>query len=255
VDWKYYWNSFDNGQVLDEKATSLEAKQFVGNLTAAVPLQEHWRLLEFGCGTGHAAELLAPKVRELWVWDAAPRMLEQARRRVGGHRNVVLVRSADQLIRESAGAFDLVIVNSVVQYMSRLELTQWLPRWRDLIAEGGRLVISDLPQPGGRLSADVLSLLRFSLRAGVTINVVRSAFRNWLGYSRTRKSAGLLTLSREDVAALGGNVGFQVDFCPENLTYNKWRITAFLSRGVKTLWMPTLFEDMLDSLNAGRFLV
>jgi SAM-dependent methyltransferase len=229
MEWKAYWDGVEHPQILGDHGKA-EATDFVGRLATALPIRAHWRVLDFGCGSGHVAELLAPMVREVWLWDAAPRMLEHARRRVERLGNVVTVDSVDTLVKDRAGRFDLILVNSVIQYMQPSELTDWVRRWRDLMHDHGRIAISDIAQPGGRLIVDLASLLSFCRRGGLPVTrVAGPILRSWLAYFRTRASRPLLTLSRGEVAALARQAGLVVDFCPGNLTHRRDRLTAFMS--------------------------
>jgi ArsR family transcriptional regulator len=52
-----------------------------------------WTVADLGCGTGNAAELLAPWVEGVVAVDASPEMLDAARRRLADRDNVRFVRS------------------------------------------------------------------------------------------------------------------------------------------------------------------
>jgi SAM-dependent methyltransferase len=171
-------------------------------------------------------------VREVWLWDAAPRMLEHARRRVRRLSNVVTVDSVDKLVTDGSGRFDLVLVNSVVQYMEPSDLADWMRRWRDLVHDHGRIVISNIAQPGGRLIVDLAALLSFCRRGGLPVTrVTAPILRSWLAYFRARTARPLLTLTRGELAALARQAGLVVDFCPGNLTHRRDRLTAFMRHG------------------------
>ena len=69
------------------------------------------------------------------------------RRRAGQH--VLAYKNAcvlDRLDLESQDGpyIDVILVNSVIQYMSAEELSQWLGRWSHMLLPGGSLVISDI---------------------------------------------------------------------------------------------------------------
>src|SRR6185503_8738757 len=97
--------------------------------------------------------LLAPLVDEIWWWDQSNNMRAAAERNTAGLANA---RFCDLSAMPSAGPrgslcggapFDLILVNSVVQYMSPAEIWEWLGQWRSMLAPKGRLVLSDLIPP------------------------------------------------------------------------------------------------------------
>ncbi|MCA9291579.1 MAG: metalloregulator ArsR/SmtB family transcription factor [Phycisphaerales bacterium] len=51
-------------------------------------VDERWTVADLGCGTGNAAERLAPVVRQVIAVDREPAMLEAARKRLAGADNV-----------------------------------------------------------------------------------------------------------------------------------------------------------------------
>lgn len=51
-------------------------------------LPRHWTVVDLGCGTGNASELLAPCVAKVLAVDQSPVMLEAARRRLADFSNV-----------------------------------------------------------------------------------------------------------------------------------------------------------------------
>src|SRR5919106_2695601 len=78
------------------------------------------RVLEVGCGGGLLAERLAPHVERYRGVDFSAAALERARQRLEGLANapdIELIQGlADDWSGVEPGAFDLVVINSVVQY-------------------------------------------------------------------------------------------------------------------------------------------
>lgn len=57
-------------------------------------LRKDWVVADLGCGTGNAAELLAPFVRHVFAVDNSPPMLAAAKDRLRGVKNVTFVESS-----------------------------------------------------------------------------------------------------------------------------------------------------------------
>ena len=122
-----------------------EALEYVRRLASVVGLAADQVVLDFGGGLGFVAETLAPMVGAVWWWDPSPAMQAAALRRLAPVPNA---RLAPALAVTAAPAaplrFDLILVNSVVQYMTARELGAWLGVWRRLLRPAGRIVLSDL---------------------------------------------------------------------------------------------------------------
>ncbi|MEM1166893.1 MAG: metalloregulator ArsR/SmtB family transcription factor [Planctomycetota bacterium] len=72
-----------------------------------------WTVADFGCGTGNAAELLAPHVRRVIAIDQSQPMLDAARQRLGEVSNVEFVEGAIEsapLANDSVDASVMVLV-------------------------------------------------------------------------------------------------------------------------------------------------
>jgi SAM-dependent methyltransferase len=219
--WNRYWDSLPDGHLF----FPAEGEEAVRNLTAAVPLTPDTTALDFGCGYGMTAAPLAQRVGRLWVWDQSGRMRAFARRHLAAHPNVREWDPAD-----TATTFDLVWVNSVVQYMSEPALSDRLTQFAPLLRPGGCVVLSDLIPPAHPFRKDALSLLGFSLRRGYLLRAflrTRSLARK---YDAQKKDAPLYQPSREGVERLAATAGFAVRWLDHNLTHFRHRQTAILTR-------------------------
>jgi amino acid adenylation domain-containing protein/FkbM family methyltransferase len=111
------------------------------------------RLLEIGCGTGMLLFAVAPHCREYWATDVSQVVLDTLRRRVeqavgpaGPLPGVRLLRrAAHDLAGLPAGAFDGVVLNSVVQYFPSLDyLLEVLAAAVERAARGGFVLLGDV---------------------------------------------------------------------------------------------------------------
>lgn len=224
-DWVEYWDALDEGQLLFRP----EADEYVRNLAAAVPLSPALRVLEFGCGYGFVAEGLAGLVGEVFLWDAAPGMLRHASARLAARGNVRALDLSDPAGDAYAPRFDLVLVNSVVQYLTPGEFAGWLRRWRGLLAPGGQVVVSDLSAPGASVWRDVLSLLSFSARRGYLRRAVGNVLAERGRYGRMAAARPLYRPGREEVARLADEAGLGARFLARNLTHFSARAAVVLT--------------------------
>jgi SAM-dependent methyltransferase len=221
--WRGYWERL---RPLP-RSLRAEALHYVERLAAAVELHAGMRVLDFGCGFGFTAEALARKVASVAVWDGARNMRLHARLTLAGDRNVEFADLADPCAPHDANGFDLILVNSVIQYMSQDELGGRLAQWRGLLAPRGRVVLSDLVPPDHRATWDVLAFLRFvAFRPSLWIERLTSQL---LSYWRTGTGAPFLRVHPPDLVKRAGAAGLAVRYLPRGLTHFPRRQAAVLT--------------------------
>lgn len=71
----------------DDLRSELFGRRFTDQALLGL-IDPSWTVADLGCGTGNAAELLAPWVERVLAIDASPEMLDAARRRLGESENV-----------------------------------------------------------------------------------------------------------------------------------------------------------------------
>jgi len=93
---------------------NLRARLFGGDFTARAMislLPRGWTVADLGCGTGNASELLAPHVESIVAIDQSEPMLQAARQRLRGRKNVrFAVGAMDSLPLADAGVDAAVCV-------------------------------------------------------------------------------------------------------------------------------------------------
>jgi 2-polyprenyl-3-methyl-5-hydroxy-6-metoxy-1,4-benzoquinol methylase len=220
TNWAEYWNIHH----VDSEAVHLEALEFVRRLEGAIHITPDMRVLDFGCGSGHAAAAIAPKVRSMHIWDAHATPLRRARQRLHSHRNVAVLDLSEADTHHLPHRFDLVVVNSVVQYMDAHEVPIWLRRWAGMLAEHGHIVLSDLIPPGHHSALDLLSLIHFN-----PIVNLRRLGKDARSYLRARTRASLNPVDRSELRVQAEAAGLHIRFLPSNLTHFTWRYAAVLA--------------------------
>lgn len=220
--WLDYWNNYRGEQGLIEG----ESSDYVARLTARVPLDRAWTVLDFGCGSAVAAALLAPHVSRICLWDASLSARERSRIHVSSVPNVELI-CLDRADRDPEQAFNLILVNSVIQYMTVPEFEAWTRRWATMLAPNGAVVLSDMPTSASRFTYELFEFLRFALRRGVVLHALRHGLRDVAAYRAARSTSPLLLLDQATIEELCRAAGLCVEFVP-NLTFRRHRLSAIL---------------------------
>jgi SAM-dependent methyltransferase len=206
-----------------------QAQEYVRNLESAIVLDRRARVLDFGCGFGFVAEALADKVGELFLWDSSANMLRSSRVLVRGHQNIRFLDLSDAPAVPCNLRFDLILVNSVVQYMNLDEFSAWLASWATMLAPGGRIVISDVIPPDHNSISELMDILRFSVRRGLAGNAIVWAFRKLGRYRRVRGTCPLGRIGLEELSQRGKAAGLTMTCLPANLTHFRKRFTVVLT--------------------------
>ncbi|HEX4168339.1 MAG TPA: amino acid adenylation domain-containing protein [Bryobacteraceae bacterium] len=137
------WNSSYTRQPLPAEEMREQIDGTVARLLAGHPR----RILEIGCGTGLLLFRLAPHCEHYTGTDILGSLLQSLRQQIA-HRQLhhvqVLERAADQLDDFPPASFDLVVINSVVQYFPSIDyLLDVLRRVLLLVRPGGTIQVGD----------------------------------------------------------------------------------------------------------------
>jgi SAM-dependent methyltransferase len=129
-----------------------------GTVEQLEPLDADMVVLDVCCGAGHAAEVLAPRVRQVVGVDLTPSLLALgAARLVGaGVRNVLLQEGNAQSLPFVGGSFDLVCCFASLHHVG--DPAAAVDEMVRVTAPGGRVVIQDLvvPVPDARERFDAV---------------------------------------------------------------------------------------------------
>jgi SAM-dependent methyltransferase len=185
-------------------------------------------VLDYGCGDALDADVVAAKCEKLFLCDSAPTLRTSLARRFAAMASIVVL-SPEDVAQLPERSLDLVIVNSVLQYLSREECRALIETLRTKLAPKGRLVLADVVPPLGGIVADVLSLLGTAIREGFFLaalaGLVQTVFSD---YRKLRNEVGLTTYDENDLRELVEAAGYTVARRPRNFGFNQNRM-AFVA--------------------------
>jgi ubiquinone/menaquinone biosynthesis C-methylase UbiE len=186
-------------------------------------------VLDFGCGDALEAGVVASHVAALYLYDAATTVQLRLKRRFSDNRNIVVLNDA-AVAALPPGMMDMIVVNSVLQYVSTHTLREWLADWHRLLKPRGKLVLADVIPPDNSMVADILPLLRFASREGFFTNALVGMIATFFtDYRRLRRELGLTCYSEADMHKQLCTAGFVSQRRYPNFGCNQQRMT-FIAR-------------------------
>jgi SAM-dependent methyltransferase len=220
--WREFWNG-DNSIYVSERHKLLHYDRVAKDLRGLIAGPDA-AVLDHGCGEALAAGDVARACATLYLYDAAPTMQERLRGRFAADKRiVVLSNTALEII--APGSLDLIIVNSVLQYLSVAEFEALLHFWHRKLKPGGRLALADIIPPDAGALADIKSLLGFSLKGGFFFAALAGLAETWFSpYRKLRSGVGLTRYTQEDMFTLLRAHDFEPARAPANIGSNPARM-------------------------------
>jgi ArsR family transcriptional regulator len=101
-----------------------------------------WTVADLGCGTGNAAELLAPVVKKVIAVDQSEAMLVAARERLAAFKNIEFVRGDLERVPLADASVDVAAMMLVLHHVA--EPAAALAEARRILRPSGALVLLDM---------------------------------------------------------------------------------------------------------------
>src|SRR5262249_46028483 len=164
------------------------------------------RVLDYGCGEAIHADLVAAAASALILCEAAPSVRGKLAARFADNSRIQVLAPAE-VERLPQVSLDLIVANSLVQYIAPADLDPLLATWRRLLAPAGALIIADVIPPDDGVVTDTVALLRYAARNGFLLAAIVGIGRTvFSGYRRLRARLGIATYGEaEFLAKLAAN--------------------------------------------------
>jgi hypothetical protein len=228
VNWAEYWNG-ETTIYVNARHKRVHYEAVVRDLLCHLP-SRHARVVDYGCGDMVAAHRLAGACGHLYLCDSAPRVRDKLIERYADQPNITVV-SPQEFEALGPRTMDLIVVNSVVQYLSAAEFLRLLGIWREKLGRAGRLVLADvIPRRVGS-HHDALELLKFGAANGFLLSAVAGLVRSYFSnYRQIRKSAGFLQFDEQEMLNTLEKFGFAAHRHYPNIGHNTRRMTFVAAR-------------------------
>jgi len=221
--WIEFWNR-DPSIYANERHKLLHYRGVASDIVRLID-RDGVRVLDHGSGEASSAGLVAARAGELVLCDAAPNTREKISQKFADHANIRVI-GPERLGDHPDGYFDLIIANSVLQYLDEPTLEASLVEWRRLLKPDGRLILADVIPPDVSPVTDALALLRFAFQGGFLGAALLGLVRTTLSDYRTlRGELGFSTHSADELISRLDRHGFDARRLAHNIGHNSARMT------------------------------
>jgi SAM-dependent methyltransferase len=225
--WIEFWDGRHDIYV-DDRHKALHADMVATGIVGHVP-RPAATVLDFGCGEALYADKVRAACGRLILCDAAHSLRDDLERRLAGHEGISVIAPED-LSELPDRSLDLIIVNSVLQYVDRATTMNLLAVWRSKLTDDGRLVCADIIPPNVHVLTDVAALLRFAWSGHFVVPAMIGLARTaGSSYVRLRRDVGLSMYDEPSLCALFAAGGFAARRVYPNIGHNQVRMT-FVAR-------------------------
>jgi SAM-dependent methyltransferase len=222
-DWIEFYDS-PHSIYVNARHKDVHYRDIAEQIAAFVPGPQA-RVLDYGCGEATHADLVAKVAAQVFLCDAAPNVRALLAARFGATANIRVV-APDDVERMEDRSLDLIVANSVVQYLTRDTLTSLLALWRRLLAPDGVLIVADVIPPHVGIVSDAVALIRYAAAHGFLVAALIGLARTALSSYR-QLSATLAKAHYGEAEFLGilRAAGFNAERLARNMEHNPARMT------------------------------
>jgi SAM-dependent methyltransferase len=223
MNWRDYWNQ-DTPIYASERHKLLHYRLIANDIIGLIASPQAV-VLDYGCGEALFADKIAAKCRRLYLSDAAPLVRDRLNERFRNDARITVL-ATDDVAGLPDASLDLIVVNSLVQYLSLDEFRGLLKLMHEKLKADGKLVLGDLIPPDISPLTDAKALLSFAWQGGFLRSAVASLARTAFSEYRTiREEIGLAQYSEEEVIDLLEDAGFAPERAERNIGHNQARMT------------------------------
>ncbi len=223
MTWREFWDR-ERTTYINERHRQLESELIGRAIDTFIP-HGTASILDYGCGDNRVADELAQHCGKLILCDTAPSLLKRLKQRYAQNPKISVV-TPSELQALPNGSIDLIVANSLIQYLGANELHELLELWRRTLKNEGLLVIGDVIPTNSSDVRDAMTLLRFGWEGGFLFAAVVGLFRILLSdYRKFRRDHGLFKYDEADLVATFAKAGFVLKRHTPNIGHNQSRMT------------------------------
>jgi len=222
-DWRSFWDS-EHSIYVNARHKDVHYREIADQIAAFVPSPSA-RVLDYGSGDAIHADRVAAVAAEVTLCDAAPSVRASMAARFAGNPRIRVIAPEEVAALED-GRLDLIVSNSVAQYLTEDELTRLLALFRRLLAPGGTLIVADVIPPNVGAVSDVTALLRYAAKHGFLVAALIGLAKTTVSpYRKIRNTLGIAQYTEAQFMQKLAQAGFSAERLARNMEHNPARMT------------------------------
>jgi SAM-dependent methyltransferase len=222
-DWRSFWDSAHSIYV-NARHKDVHYREIADQIAAFMPGPAA-RVLDYGCGEAIHADRVAAVASEVLLCDSAPSVRAAIAARFAADPRIRAL-APQEVEKLTDGSVDLIVSNSMTQYLAPAELDRVLALWHRLLAPAGTLIVADVIPPDAGALTDVTALLRYAAANGFFVAALIGLARTAVSpYSRLRSRLGVTRYTQSAFMQKLEVAGFTAQRLPRNLEHNAARMT------------------------------
>ena len=226
--WLDFWNA-PNAIYVSRRHQQAHYAKVLRGIRGFIPAGAAAVVLDWGCGDALAANDLAQTCRTLLLYDRADSTRRRLLSNFAGSAKIRVIDDAE-LDAVAPASVDLIIVNSVVQYLDRRQFSDALRLFHRLLKRDGKLLLGDIIAPDTPLVGHVTTFLRFAWQNGFFIAALVGLARNFVSpYRKLRRDAGYACYTQTQMLGLLAAHGFAGERLASNIAVSQLR-SSYLAR-------------------------
>ena len=229
--WLDFWNA-PNAIYVSRRHQEAHYAKLTSSILSFVPSGGNAVVLDWGCGDALGANALAQSCRTLLLYDRAA---ATRGRLTSAYAGSPTIRVLDETTLQSLAdaSVDLIVVNSVVQYLGASQLADALRLFRLLLGRDGKLLLGDIIAPDTPLIGHVTTFLRFAWQNGFFIAAAAGLVRNFVSpYRKLRRDAGYACYTESEMLGVLRDSGFVGERLKSNIAVSQLRFTYLARKAV-----------------------
>jgi ubiquinone/menaquinone biosynthesis C-methylase UbiE len=222
-DWRSFWDS-EHSIYVNARHKDVHYREIADQIAAFVPSPSA-RVLDFGSGDAIHADRVANVAGEVTLCDAAPSVRAAMEGRFAGNPRIKVI-APEEVSMLPDGRFELIVSNSVAQYLTEAELTQLLATFRRLLTRDGILIFADVIPPDVGALSDVTALLRYAAKHGFLVAALVGLVKTSVSpYRKIRNTLGIAQYTQAQFMQKLTDAGFTAERLARNMEHNPARMT------------------------------
>jgi len=224
ANWREFWDR-PHRIYVNDRHRQVHYERVAADIVEEIP-DAQATVLDYGCGEAMEAAKVAARCNRLLLCESAVNLRATLKARYAGQPEISVIAPEDVDGLENV-SLDLVVANSVLQYLTREECSNLAMRLRPKLSKRGRLIFADVVPPDGGIVADVSSLLSSAARHGFFFAALAGLASTLVSdYRRLRQQIGLTTYRESEIFALLERAGYRAWRRPRNFGFNQTRMTV-----------------------------